>query len=697
MSANLLARAHAAFTAGRFEAALRDADAVLAGKPAQEQALSIKANAAMRLDDADALLDALQRLHALRPDDATIRRNLATVLNRRGNRAFELFRYADAERQWRSALRIEPGHREARFNLAGLLRRSQQWAEALDLYESLEREGHDPEVVLRIADCLCEEGRPEDAAHLVRAHAFPPTLLNALAEVANRCGAVEVVAAHLARAESHEARVDAVVAAQLDAVARRNDSDALIAACFEAERIGERSPELQVVLTPALSLPHTLRDRDDVDHVRARFARELDRLAETFDEDRLRRCQPRLAQVAWSNFLLAYQNRDDLELQTRFGDWLHRAATVLGRELPPLPDRRRPGRPRIGLVSANWHLCTVGSYFGRWIEALSAVDAELHVVHLGPREDAGTEDFAARAPHFHRFGPDVDRFVAQTRALDLDLAIFPELGMIQRLFAAAAAGVARAQWMAWGHPVTSGLPTVSHYLSCAEMEPEHAQRVYRESLRLLPGIGTRYALPAKPALRDRAALGLPEGPLAIVPQSIFKVLPSNDPIYAHLLDARGDLRIAFFGADPTVDASQFRARLRGAVGPRAAERLLFLPELSRGAFLETLAACDLMIDTLGWSGGNSALDALRAELPIVTCPGEFMRGRQCATMLRLLGIEGGQAATPETLARLALERIDDRGFRTHFSDRVRLGLSDLVDDPAVDRALTAHVGEALES
>ena len=695
MTSSLLAQAHAAFVAGQFQAALRGADAVLAREPMHLQALSIKANAAMRLDDGDALHDALQRLHGLRPDDAAIRRNLATVLNRRGNRALEQFRYAEAESHWRAALRIDPRHREARFNLAGLLRRAQHWAEALGWYESLEREQHDPEVVLRIADCLCEEGRREDAADLLDRHEFPSNALNALAEVANRCGAFDVLARHLARADTHELRVDAVVAAQLDAVARRNDSDALIATCFDPERIGEHSPELQVVLTRALALPHTLRDRDDVDRVRGHFASELDRLVETFDEARLRRCQPRLAQVAWSNFLLAYQNRDDLELQTRFGDWLHRAATVLGRELPPLPERRRPGRPRIGLVSANWHLCTVGSYFGRWIEALSAIDADLHVVHLGPREDAGTEDFAARAPHFHRFGPDVDRFVAQTRALDLDLAVFPELGMIQRLFTAAAAGVARRQWMAWGHPVTSGLPTVSHYLSCAEMEPDGAQDGYRETLRLLPGIGTRYALPAKPGVRERAALGLPEGPLAIVPQSIFKVLPTNDAVYAQLLDARGDLRIAFFGADPTIDAAQFRARLRAAVGPRAAERLVFLPELSRGAFLETLAACDLMIDTLGWSGGNSALDALRAELPIVTCPGEFMRGRQCATMLRLLGIEGAQAATPETLARLALERIDDRDFRTHFRDRARLGLQDLADDPACDRALVEHIEKAI--
>ena len=49
MTQALLAQAHAAFVAGQFQAALRGAEAVLARAPSDLQALSIKANAAMRL------------------------------------------------------------------------------------------------------------------------------------------------------------------------------------------------------------------------------------------------------------------------------------------------------------------------------------------------------------------------------------------------------------------------------------------------------------------------------------------------------------------------------------------------------------------------------------------------------------------------------------------------------------------------
>ncbi len=37
--------------------------------------------------------------------------------------------------------------------------------------------------------------------------------------------------------------------------------------------------------------------------------------------------------------------------------------------------------------------------------------------------------------------------------------------------------------------------------------------------------------------------------------------------------------------------------------------------------------CDLFLDSVGWSGCNSTLEALACGLPVVTWPGELMRGR----------------------------------------------------------------------
>jgi thioredoxin-like negative regulator of GroEL len=265
MTANLLARAHAAFAATDYATALREVERVLAHEPGQLQALSIKANAAIKLDDADALLEALQALHALRPDDAAIRRNLATTLNRRGNRALESGQFARAESEWRAALAVFPAHREARFNLAGSLRRAGDAQAALPIYEALDREAPEPAVSLGIADCLSDAGRDDDAAARLRATRITDDLRDSAISIATRCGAIDVADRLLASVESTEARVAAIVGAQRDAMVHRRSAEPLLARCTDPARLGERSPELQIALTRAMALPDTLLDAGELD------------------------------------------------------------------------------------------------------------------------------------------------------------------------------------------------------------------------------------------------------------------------------------------------------------------------------------------------------------------------------------------------------------------------------------------------
>ena len=47
---------------------------------------------------------------------------------------------------------------------------------------------------------------------------------------------------------------------------------------------------------------------------------------------------------------------------------------------------------------------------------------------------------------------------------------------------------------------------------------------------------------------------------------------------------------------------------------------------------------DVYLDTFTWSGGNTTLEAIACNLPIVTCPGEFMRGRHSDSFLKMLGV-----------------------------------------------------------
>jgi len=101
--------------------------------------------------------------------------------------------------------------------------------------------------------------------------------------------------------------------------------------------------------------------------------------------------------------------------------------------------------------------------------------------------------------------------------------------------------------------------------------------------------------------------------------------------------------------------------------------------MGRAQFLDVMTVSDVMIDTLRWSGGNTALDALSSALPIVTVEGRYMRGRQTAAMLRIRGIGGLIAANADQYLGLAQKVASEPTYRRELALRIRTRLPDLVD------------------
>src|SRR6185312_6421819 len=105
--------------------------------------------------------------------------------------------------------------------------------------------------------------------------------------------------------------------------------------------------------------------------------------------------------------------------------------------------------------------------------------------------------------------------------------IYPEIGMDPMAARLAALRLAPVQCSSWGHPQTSGYPTIDHFLSSAAMEAEGADAFYSERLVRLPGLSTAYTpLPGAPAVVGRADLGLREDAVVYwCGQSLQKHLP----------------------------------------------------------------------------------------------------------------------------------------------------------------------------
>jgi CRISPR-associated protein Csy1 len=390
----------------------------------------------------------------------------------------------------------------------------------------------------------------------------------------------------------------------------------------------------QAKLGTALTLPIIYHDNQHLTAARSRLAKELKAL-KAWQPVHL----PLLKDLLWSNFFLAYQGLDDLRLQSDYGDWLHQWASCA----QDRPNQVHPGRStlrRIGFISSFFRDCTVGHYFGRWPGALRKAGFEVIVYQLGANRDHYTRTIANSASKFCHLNDNPAQCAAKILEDKLDALIYPELGMDAQVLVLAALRLAPLQCCAWGHPVTSGLPTVDIYFSCAAMEPPGAQTHYREQLVSLPGLGTSYPMPLEPSAANRRDLGLPENrTLYLLPQSPFKIHPDTDALLAQVLagDTAGTL-VLFTGQDRRV-TDKLLTRLGTALAKTGADpkaQMLLLPIMPRSRYLQINRCCDLMLDPPHWSGGNTALDALSSGLPIITLPSAYMRGRQSAAMLTLL-------------------------------------------------------------
>ncbi len=460
------------------------------------------------------------------------------------------------------------------------------------------------------------------------------------------------------------------------------------------DAIQRATPPMQSALSAdavdaALALPALYVDERAITQWRTRYGDGLRAIATELAGASLD-APERLDCIRHTPFELAYHARNDVGLQTQRGDLLRALASPLE---PTEPLTRRTGcnstRLRVGFVSKHVRDCTVGHYFKRFMTDLSDEQIEVFVYACGTR-DAFTDDIAQRADHLQFFEDASATLKHVSTAIvqdTLDVLIYPEIGMEPLIEKLAAMRLAPLQGALWGHPVTTGLPTIDVFFSAAALEPEGAQAHYRERLQLLPGLGTCYPAPPPPSALTRAQLGLPEGvPLAVCAQSPFKWNPEFTRAVARNLSASPAARLVVFDGSAVGSGEVFDEYLAfhfSQVGVDAKQSVIRLPQRSRADFLAVLAACDVGLDTFGFSGGNTSLDAFSVGLPIVTLPGEFMRGRQTFAMLALMSstIEASLVARDvDDYVQIATMLLTDPEKRDALRQDIRAANHRLFDD-----------------
>jgi predicted O-linked N-acetylglucosamine transferase (SPINDLY family) len=321
--------------------------------------------------------------------------------------------------------------------------------------------------------------------------------------------------------------------------------------------------------------------------------------------------------------------------------------------------------------------------------------------HLGAIRDEQTEAAAKLCDRFIHRTLDTDGWRREILAGAPHALIYPGLLMDISSLQLAAQRLAPVQCNSWGHPETSGLPTLDYFLSSDLMEPPEAQDYYTEQLVRLPNLSIYYEpVETEPVDVTRGEIGLRHGATVFwSAQSLFKYLPQYDEIFARIARAVGDCQFVFlrhFGA-PAITAS-VRERLErafAAAGLRADYHCVFLNRLSQSKFVAAAGLSDVFLDSIGWSGCNSALECLPQALPIVTFEGTTMRGRHSAAILRMIGVEETIATTVDDYVAIATRLGKDTQLRRAISTRMAENRHKIYRDRAPVTALEDFLEKAV--
>lgn len=435
------------------------------------------------------------------------------------------------------------------------------------------------------------------------------------------------------------------------------------------------SPQLRIV--QATVLPPVFRDLQQVQETRKRLEREVDQLvAEKVVMD------PTLTTTP-SYFFLTYQGFNDRDLMAKLGS--------LAPSSWPEPKPRKRGRgERIRLGFLSQYLCdhTIGQLNVGLVEQLDKEKCEVVVLAASSREDEITRRLRMAASRYVELPHDIPAALKLASQQGLDVLHYPDIGMSPFTYSLAHSRLAPIQTTTWGHPVTSGLPAIDYFISCEHGEANGAEEHYTERLLRLPRLNVCLARPARHGeKRSREYFGLPaKGHLYACPQMLFKFHPAFDEVLAGILRRDPKASIATIDSKYPEWRQLIVERWRNQM-PDVYERIHFLPKMPRSDFLELLAVSDVMLDPFPFGGGHTSYEALALGLPVVTLPGELLRGRLTYAMYQQMGYTDLVASNPQEYIERATRLANDASFHRQAKQAIQDNCGVLFDDRAIVREL----------
>jgi uncharacterized protein (TIGR03032 family) len=394
------------------------------------------------------------------------------------------------------------------------------------------------------------------------------------------------------------------------------------------------------------------------------------------------------SQLVPTSFYWAYQGENDRQVMSLRGQIIQGSTATFGTTKTHGRDRHSDGRVRIAFLSAYFRDHTIGRLNIGRVERLDRQRFHVTVLMGMPGDDPMAARFRNSADRFVRLSRDVATARREVTNLDLDVLIFADVGMDALCSTLAFSRMAPVQCATWGHPDTTGSPTIDYFLSSDLLEPAGSDSHYTEKLVRLPLLGIYYERPCRTGPpRTREFFGLPDDRrVYLCPQNLFKFHPDFDQLLAGILQADQQGEIVILEGRVPEWSRRLQHRFRRTL-PDADRRVRYVPSQPYDEFLALLGLADVVLDPIHFGGGNTSYETFAMGTPIVTWPGDYLRGRITLALYRKMGIEDLVVDSADSYVRQAVRLANDEPYRRETQQRIVNAAACLFEDPDEVRVL----------
>lgn len=366
--------------------------------------------------------------------------------------------------------------------------------------------------------------------------------------------------------------------------------------------------------------------------------------------------------LASTPFFAAYLERDVTDIQCAWGDFVEALCAPLRNAYP---QRTTPlGKVKtVGIVSNRLTDSSAGRFFNPWLQQLKDDGFDVRLYSIANWDDT-TERLSKEFLTYRVASDQIEHWQALANRIyedQNDVLLYPEPQGSQLIQLIAGLGLAPIQCAAFGNPLTTGLVSMNYFFVPDAAEVANPAAHYREQVVRLAGLGTTVAPSASIGSFSRESFGFQKTErIYLVSQQLQKWTPAFIDALIQILRTDASGRLVYFVQNSVLSSRAFELLLRRKFlqqGVDYGRRVTVIGNLAREDYLAIHRAADVGLDTFGFSGGSSTLDALAVGLPVVTLDGHFLRGRQSAAMVRRASRGDLVASSVEEFVRSALTAV----------------------------------------